>query len=148
MRYTMKKDRLYYGGNERVRYKIEYPVFDEYEEISAFFDKIAQNCVEYCKGELYLQACRSGEKCVYAFSARVTHWDGGAVSVLISVALTGLLGERRQTVRALTWDTATRLMMPPDIIIGRYGKKEAGELRKKEVFLRNGRVYAVDKEFG
>ena len=124
MEYLLKKGRLYYGGNERLRYRIEYPFTDCCESADEFYERIAQNCQEYCCGELYESACGGGDRFFYELICRITHLDEKVFSVLMLARCVEGSGRTRESLRAHTWDINTGLMMPPRLVIKRYGKSK------------------------
>ena len=145
MEYVLKKERLYDNGNERLRYRVEYPVIEGLGKINRFFEKIAENCVEFCKGTLYGKACGNNEKYIYVLSLAVTHLDDKAFSVLLISRLfrEGLV--LSQFLRPLTFDLRTELMIPDKILVRRYAEKP-NKCREKDYFLYNGRLVSATEE--
>lgn len=146
MEYKVKKERLYHGGNECLRYRLEYPVFKKYRGINDFLDKTIKNCEEYCRGTLYDRARQSKDKYAYCVVVRITHQDGEAMSAVIGVRLLRDGQPIERFVRAVTWNTKTELMIPPELICRRYGKKGDAHYGKKDVFLKNGALTSVSFE--
>ncbi len=138
MEYAVRKNRLYQGGNEVLRYRMEYPVFSEYPQISALLKKVADNCEEYCKETLF-----SGEgRRVYEMKIKVTHHGNGALSLLIRAEIAK--NEDRMTfVRGVIFDTKTELMMPPRLIVRRFGKRGVKYPKKGNIILIDGAIQSV-----
>ena len=145
MEYALKKERLYENGNERLRYRVEYPVVDGKEKINRFFEQIGENCAVYCRGELYNKACGGNERYTYVFSSTVTHLDDKVLSVLLNARLFRGTEELSGFLRPLTWDLRTELMMPDKILIRHYGEKRK-KYNKKGCFLYNGKLVSISDE--
>ena len=146
MEYAIKKERLYCGGNECLRYRLEYPLLEKYDKINAFLDKMIKNCEDYCRGKLYGIACQGKDKYTYFFTARVTHTDTESISAVMVARLLCNGNERGSFEKAITWDVKTELMMPPNLICRRYGKRGDVNCRKKDVFLKNGEVVSISQK--
>ena len=145
MEYAIKKERLYEGGNERLRYRVEYPVIEEKEKINRFFEEIAGNCAVYCREALYEDACRTKERYVYVFTAAVAHLDDKALSVLLCARLFRGSEQISRFLRPLTWDLRTDLLMPEKLLIRHYGEK-GNKYREKDCFLYNGSLVSASDE--
>ena len=138
MEYAVRKNRLYQGGKEVLRYRIEYPVFCEYPKISVLLEKIADNCEEYCVGTLF----SGGGRSIYEMKVRVLHHGGGALSLLIRAELVKN-EEEKAFARGVTFDTKTELMMPPRLIIRRFGKRGVKYPKKGDIILIDGDIQSL-----
>ena len=147
MEYAIKKERLYCGGNECLRYRLEYPLLEKYDKINAFLDKMIKNCEDYCKGELYGIARQGKDKYTYFFTVRVTHRDTDAISAVMVARLLCNGDELGRFEKGTTWDTKTELMMPPKMLCRRYGKRGDSNYRKKDVLLKNGELVSVSQNW-
>ena len=145
MEYAVKRGRLYDGGNERVRYRLEYPTGLGREGINSFCGKVAENCENYCKEELYTQARESGQKYLYELDILVTHSDERAVSLLVRARLSAGRQLICQRIRTVSWDVRTQLMIPPRMLARKYGERGRKIPKGAAVFLCEGRLESVDR---
>lgn len=140
MKYKTRSGRLYNGGNEGLRYSIEYPAIERDGGAARFFETMAKNCEEYCRGVLFEQVKEMGKHYVYRLRAHVTHCDDRVLSVLLWIRL---LEERERVFefkRAVNRDLETDLLIPPSLLIKRYGKGRGKRRKIGEPILLDGQI--------
>ena len=141
------RGRLFLSGNECLRYKIEFPVFAECDDINSFYLGIAQSCEKFCRERLLseLQARQNrGERYSYEMGFRVTHSDSYEVSILFCVRLR--LGRDILFERAFAnnWGIDDQQMIPPRILAKKYGGKRRGVKKDAGVFLSRGKLKFIE----
>jgi len=145
----IKSKKLYDRGNEALLYRIEIPQIDGLEEINSFYGSISEECEKYCNGILLDFVCEDRRedrraRYSYGFTAVVTHYSDGLVSVLAFACLRRGNETLSRYACAHTWDTSDSCMLPPRCVYKRIGgdgdRKKLKRSELEGVFLLNGEI--------
>lgn len=138
--FSIKRGRLYDGGNRILRYKICLPHVEGCDRINRLYKDIAERCEGFCRGQLLDELKERGGEYVYELTYVCTHDDGEALALLMRVRLISSGRVEREQVRAQTWSLCEQDMIPPRYVIKRYGGKGKRGFKKTEVFLCDGKI--------
>ena len=148
--YLSKKGRLYFEGNELLKYRIEVPRFEEFEgceEINTFYSEIMSECERFCKETLFLKLCedRNDKKHIYLLSAIVTHCDDEMICVVIFVTLKVDGSRFFEFKHSNLWGCRDGVAITPKMLLKRYGQK--GKNKYKSPFLNRGRLEELESTY-
>lgn len=134
-----KKGRLYEGGNECLRYKIESPYIENCEAVNSLFEKIAKECEIFCNESLF-DGIRGKKKLYrYELTFSVAHDDGQVISLIFHARLMEkeCISER---FFAMTLSVVEERMIAPSILLKRFGGKRCKEKIAGTPFLRGENI--------
>ncbi len=152
--YLNRKGRLYFEGNELLRYRIEIPCFlelDGYDQINVFYSEIASGCEAFCKEKLFPALCekRTTKKYFYSARAKVTHLDEDTVCVVILAFLKAEGSKLFEFKYVNFWSVWDALPFTEKMILKKYARKS--KKKYQTPFLKGGAVEElefVDVEHG
>ena len=121
MRYERIVGRCCSGGNLHLRYKIEYPIFEECERASERYRELAGRAEAFCLGELSRLAEREGGEWRYRLFFAVAHCSAAVCSTVAVAELRGAGGERYTRILAINHDPTDGALIPEDMAMRRGG---------------------------
>ena len=147
------RGRLYEGGNERLRYKIELPCFEKCEKINEFYSETLNNCELFCKEKLFGELCgdsveKEKKRYSYELNFRVTHNDGKTVSLLLKARLACGWECLHECVVAMNWSVTDEYMLPPKLLLSHYREKGQRIKAEEGLFLKDGRLESLHNSGG
>ncbi len=144
MEYRTKTERLYFEGNEVIRYKLKVPYIEGEEKINDFFENVILGAETFCKGNL-MQNCSQGDiRRMYAYSliCNAFYCENKLLSCVMKVQLCENGRSIFELSKPLNFDLNDFLLIPPKLLVKKYGAKGVTYSKKKfgEMYLRDGKI--------
>ncbi len=163
LEYKEKKKRLFYEGRELASFRASYPVFDEYNKISAFYEEMTEHALEWFCGTFYdgvledykkisnIQERFSYKPFIYRADFFVGQNDGKLLSVKCDVRLFKKSGdELSHFCDAQCFELQSELMLPPSRALKKYCRRAPkwarSTAKRSSVFIDEGRVHVLSSD--